>query len=277
MTHLSPASLRNVDGVHPLPLVHEPDRLSRPLVKRGEHPQPDVSSFYPAVPSHAHGPSFPGAQADSPLSRAATSPLRLASRHPFKPHVFQSIAFPCECASTDVRESLGSRACFRALCRTPHFFEPRRRRTNSAIRFSQRTGTLLERLSSPASTCVDTFLPSPVTRWDGYEPRNSSQGCHPMTCAMEPELWRLTPVKELALNSRGPGDPSEGPTEMDSPPQATSRASGSPPRFEVGVGDSILVHRDSRRSSSNHTPRRVWFSVGSGRLPLFRNPRVVGV
>lgn len=71
---------------------------------------------------------------------------------------------------------------------------------------------------------------------------------------MEPELWRLTPVKELALNSRGPGDPSEGPTEVDSPPQATSRASGSPPRLEVGVGapsSCIVTAEDPRRT----TPR----------------------
>lgn len=167
--------------VHPLPLVREPDCLSRPLVKRDEHLQPDVPSFYPAVPPQTRGPSFPGARADSPLSRSATSPLRFVSRHPFATHVFQSIAFPCGRASTDVRESLGPRARFRALCRTPRFFEPRCRRTNSAIRFYRRTGTLFERLSSSAPTCVDTFLPSSVTRWGGYEPRNSSQGCTPNT------------------------------------------------------------------------------------------------
>lgn len=186
MTRLSPAPLRNADGIHPLPFVREPDCLSRPLVKRDELPQPDVSSFYPAVLPQIRGPSFPGARTGSPLSRSATSPLRLASRHPFRTHVFQSIAFPCGRALTNVRESLGPRARFRALCRTPRFFEPRCRRTNSAIRFYRRTGTLFERLSSCASTCVDTFLPSSVARRGGYEPRNSSQGCTPTLACRSP-------------------------------------------------------------------------------------------
>lgn len=245
--------MRNVDGVHPLPLVHEPDRLSRPLVKRGEHPQPDVPSFYPAVPPHTYGPSFPGAQADSPLSRAATSPLRLASRPLFKTRVFQSIAFPCERASTDVRESLGSRARFRALCRTPRFFEPRRRQTNSAIRSLTHGHTPRTAVLARIDLCryVSALTGHPVGR---IRATKFLAGLHPEAYAPEPELWRLPPVKELALNSRGPGDPSEGPTEVDSPPQATSRASVSPPRFEVGVGapsSCIVTAEDPRRT----TPR----------------------
>lgn len=211
-----------------------------------------MSSFYPAVPPLSRGPSFPGARADSPLSRSATSPLRFASRHPFVIHLFQPTAFSRERASTNVSESLGPRARFRALCRTPRFFEPRCRRTNSAIRFYRRTGTLIERLSSCASTCVDTFLPSSVTRRDGYEPRNSSQGCYPEAFAPELELWRPPSRKKMALNSRGPGDPSEGSTEMDFPPQATSRASESPSRFENGVGappSCIVTVEDPRRTA----------------------------
>jgi hypothetical protein len=67
----------------------------------------------------------------------------------------------------------------------------------------------------------------------------------------EPELWRPSPIMEMALNSRGPGDPSEGSTEVDAPPQATSRASGSPSRFEAGVGapaSCIVKAEDPRRT-----------------------------
>lgn len=139
---------------------HKPRLLFSTPRERGRDSQPSVPSFVLTVLPRALGPGFPGARAGSPLSRTATSPLRHASRHPFVIPVFQRVAFPRRRALIGVRESLGPRARFRALCLTPRFFGPRCRQTNSANLTTRRTSTLIERMPSPASTCVDTFQPN---------------------------------------------------------------------------------------------------------------------
>lgn len=124
-----------------------------------------------AVLPQTRGPGFPGARAGSPLSRPATSPLRCVSRHLFGLRVFQRVAFPCGCALAAVPDPLGSRARFRALCLTPRFFEPRCRRTNSAISLLDARAHSSNSCPRPHQLGVDTFPPrTSVTRRGGCEP-----------------------------------------------------------------------------------------------------------
>jgi len=167
----------------------------------------------------ARGPGCPGARTDSSLSRFATSPLRRASRHLFVVRVSQRTALPHGRVFTDVPDPLGSRARFRALCRTPRFFEPRCRRTNSANLTSRRTGILIEQLPSPASTGVDTFLP----KHRSPEGADASHGIPLGVAPRHRDVGARAPEANpggMAMNSHGPGDPSEGPAETGSPPQA---------------------------------------------------------
>lgn len=186
-----------------------------------------------AVLPLAFGPSFPGARAGSPLSRIATSPLQHASRHPFAIPVFQQAAFPRGRALTDVRESLGPRARFRALCLTPRFFGPRCRQTNSAISLLDARARSSNGCPRPHRLVSIRFSPTSVTRRDCCEPRNSSWGCTPTLARRSPSSRGHT-REGMAMNSRGPGDPSEGPTEVGSPPQAPPERPGR--RLDLRLG-----------------------------------------
>lgn len=156
-------------------------------MKGNESSQPDVPSFDSAVLLLSRGPSFPGARASSPLSRSTTLPPWKASRHRFEFRVFRRIAFPRRRAFTAVPDLLGSRACFQALCLTPHFFEPRRRRTNSA--FTQLVDARARSSNSyprPPRLVSLRFNPTSVTRRGRCEPRNSSWGCTSMLSHRSP-------------------------------------------------------------------------------------------
>jgi len=80
----------------------------------------------------------------------------------------------------------------------------------------------------------------------------------------------------VAMNPYGPRDPSEGPTEVGSPPRAPL---GRPGYHLVDTaGLEIRAVRDwvAWRSSSNDSPRRMTLSERPRRLPSIRNPREVG-
>lgn len=139
------------------------------------------------------GPGFPGAQASNPLSRLATSPLRRVSRHPFRLQVFQRAAFPCGCALSAVPDLLGSRARFRALCLTPRFFEPRCRRTNSAISLLDARAYSSNSYPRPHRHGVATFPPNIGHPKGRKRATEFLVGLHPDTYASEPELQRPDP------------------------------------------------------------------------------------
>lgn len=113
-----------------------------------------------AVPPQTRGPGFPGARAGRPLSRLATSPLRRASRHLFAVRVFQRAVLPRGHVLAAVPGLLGSRARFRALCLTPRFFEPRCRRTNSAISLLDARARSSNSCPRPHRLGVATFPPN---------------------------------------------------------------------------------------------------------------------
>lgn len=187
-----------------------------------------------AVLPHARGPSFPGARADSPLSCAATSPLQHVSRHRFAFCVFQQVAFPRRRALTDVRNSLGPRARFRALCLTPRFFGPRCRQTNSAILTFSTHGhahrtDVLARIDVCRHVSAQHRSPEGAVASHGI-PR----GVAPRTLARtEPELQRPNPERpgdEFAWAGR----PERRTYRSRFPSSSTSRTPGSPSRFDAG-------------------------------------------
>lgn len=188
-----------------------------------------------AAPPRTHGPSFPGAWAGGPLSRIATSPLRRASRHPFAVHVFQQVGFPRGLVLTGVRRPLGSRTRFRALCLTPRFFEPRCRQTNSAISLSTHGHTQSNGYPRPRRRVSSRFTPTSVTRRGWYEPRNSSWGCTPTLAYRSPSSRGHAP-KGNGDEYAWVGRPERRTYRSRFPSSSTSRASGSPSRFEAGHG-----------------------------------------
>jgi len=139
---------------------------------------------------------------------------------------------------------------------------------------SRRTGTLLKQLSSPESTWGRHVSTHPsVTRRGGCEPQCSSWGCTPTLARRSPSS-RGQPLGVGDERLRV-GRPERRTYRSRFPSSSTSRASGSPPRLEMEGGAFNLVRRDSQRSPSNRTPRRVWLFVGSRRLSWSRNPRKV--
>jgi len=212
----------------------KPRSLSLPPREKGQDLTTRRVFLRLAVPPRTHGPGFPGAWAGGPLSRAATSPLRRASRHPFAVHVFQQADFPRGLVLAGVRRPLGSRTRFRALCLTPRFFEPRCRQTNSAISLSTHGHTHRTDILVRADVCrhVSPQHRSPegdVTSHAiprGVAPRHLRAG------ARAPEA---TPRKAMAMNMRGSGDPSEGPTEAGSPPQAPPERPGHHLDLKLGM------------------------------------------
>lgn len=146
-----------------------------------------------AVLPQTRGPGFPGARASSPLSRFATSPLRCVSRHLFGLRVFQRVAFPRGCALAAVPDPLGSRARFRALCLTPRFFEPRCRRTNSAISLLDARARSSNSYPRPHRLVSTRFHPDIGHPKGRMRAMKFLVGLHLDACASKPELQRPDP------------------------------------------------------------------------------------
>jgi len=166
--------------------------LSPPREKKRESTTRRAFPRTAALPQ-TRGPGFPGARTGSSLSHRATSPLRNVSRHLFEVRVFQRAACPRGRAFVAVPAPLGSRARFRALCLTPRFFEPRCRRTTSAISLlthghTHRTATLARIDLVSKRFCPTIGHPKGRMRATEF-----LVGLHPDAYAPEPELQRPNP------------------------------------------------------------------------------------
>lgn len=167
----------------------------------------------------SQGPTFAGARASRPLSHPAASPPRRVSRHPFGAWVSRRAAFPRGCAHIDVPDPLGPRARFRALCLTLRFFEPGCRRTNFAVSLLDARARSSSSHPRPRRHGVDAFPPNHRSPEGAEASHSVPRGVAPRHLRVGARAPEANPERS-AMNDCGSGDPSEGPAEAGSPPQA---------------------------------------------------------